>query len=104
MKAAVLGNVEAFDAISTAYSEGAGVPADLVKALEWNARAVAADLPIAIANLGDFYHHGRGVTRDLKRARELYQEAIDKGFAAAQQGLDELDALEKGTTVSPPAK
>ena len=49
---------------------------------------------IAIANLGEYYRLGQGVPRDLARARALYQEAIAKGFAQAQEGIDKLDALE----------
>jgi TPR repeat protein len=87
--------VDAYDFISIAYAEGEGVEVDYAKALEWNGKARAAGSLVAIANLGDYYKDGHGVSRDLKRAREFYQEAIDKGFAEAKAGIEALDALEK---------
>ena len=93
LKAAELEVVTAYTMLGNVYSEGRGVAVDCAQALSWTRKGVAASDPVAVANLANAYQTGCGVESDLAEARRLYEQAIAMGFAEAQQGLDELDAL-----------
>ena len=76
---------EAGDAVSQSqvgfmYYNGDGVAVDYKQALPWIEKAAAQDDPDAVGLLGNMYFDGEsGVTPSWRRARELYQRAIEKG-------------------------
>ena len=43
-------------------------------------------------NLGSCYEHGRGVRKDVGKARGWYKKARAQGHEMAQDSLDKLDA------------
>ena len=43
-------------------------------------------------NLGNCYKNGRGVTKDLNKAREWYTKAAAQGHEQAQTELDSLNS------------
>jgi TPR repeat protein len=49
--------------------------------------AVAEGDPAAMFVLAQMHHSGRGIGRDLVRARELYAQALDAGYERAAVGL-----------------
>ena len=46
--------------------------------------------PRALFNLAWCYEHGKGVPRDLLRARELYRAAAEQQYEGAQAAADRL--------------
>ena len=63
------------------YEYGTGVPVDLVAAAGWYAKAAAKNDPDGLGRLAYAYLAGRGVPKNLDRARELYRKAADTGNA-----------------------
>ncbi len=45
-------------------------------------------MPQTLANIGDAYHDGEGVEKDLTEAAKYYQLAVDKAIEWAQESLD----------------
>ena len=41
--------------------------------------------------LGYMYHYGDGTSKDLKKAKEYYQLALQDGYLEAQKELDKLE-------------
>ncbi|PTW62108.1 localization factor PodJL [Breoghania corrubedonensis] len=81
------GNPRAQFEIALRYTEGKGVPADLVKAAEWYKRAAEGGLAPAQYRLGSFYEKGRGVQKNLAEARKWYQRAADQGNVKAMHNM-----------------
>ncbi len=57
------------------------------KALTYLKKGVKAGDPAAINSLGVAYAAGTGVKKDIYRARELWTDALDKGYDAAGLNL-----------------
>ena len=53
----------------------------------WFEKAAAQGDPHASYSLGLLYFHGRGVTKDVDKARELWEKAANKGVKNAQFNL-----------------
>ena len=71
---------------------GHGVAADPAKAAALYAQgAVQGDVG-CMAELGECYEHGRGVTRDPEQALALYQAAYDAGFDAVSEAIERVKA------------
>jgi len=52
--------------------------------------------PEAICDLGQFYENGIGITKDKKRAEELYKEAMDLGIHRA---IEHYERIRKGKSL-----
>ena len=81
------GNATAQYNLGRMYQNGAGVPNDTKKALEWYSKAAAQGNANAQYNLGVMYQNGDGVEKDMKRGVELISQAAEQGFAWAQYTL-----------------
>ena len=58
-------------------------------------KAVQASNALAMYNLGSLFEEGQGVTKDLAKAREWYQKAVDSGYDGAKQALARLDSVQQ---------
>ena len=54
--------------------------------------------------LGECHEKGAGVKRDLKKARELYQQAADKGSKKAREALKRMAADKAPASAPAPQK
>jgi hypothetical protein len=54
------------------------------------------DYPEALCDLGQFYENGIGTKKDIKRARELYKEAMELGIQRANAHHDRMQKSRKG--------
>ena len=73
------------------YVYGQGVAVDYKQARPWLEKAAAQDDPDAVGQLGVMYHEGKGVvTPSFRRARELYQRAIELGNSKAVENMQTL--------------
>lgn len=68
-----------------------GVAQSWADAVKWYRQAVEESEPRAQYNLAWCYEHGKGVPRDLRQARELYQAAAKQGYAGAQEAADRME-------------
>ena len=59
-------------------------------AVEWWTRAAEEGDAIPQLRLGEAYEAGRGVERDLERAREWYARAAAAGNQRAREALERL--------------
>ena len=73
------------------YCYGRGVAVDYQQAWAWLEKAAAQDHPDAINSLGVMNSEGMGVPPSWRRARELYQRAIELGCTAAVKNMQNLD-------------
>jgi TPR repeat protein len=62
-----------------------GDPNMLGRAIKWYQRSAELGDPMALVFLGDFYILGRGVEKDRKRARAMYQRAARSDDYCAQE-------------------
>ena len=60
---------------------------DPAKALRYFREAADNGSTFALANLGDLFYDGKGVTRDRERAKEYYIAAAERGNVVARQRL-----------------
>jgi len=60
---------------------------DRAKALRYFREAADNGSTLALANLGDLFYDGKGVTRDRERAKEYYMAAAQRGNVVARQRL-----------------
>ena len=72
------------------YCKGRDVAVDHQQARPWIEKAAAQDYPDAIVQLGWMYENGEGVPSSLRRARELYQRAIELGNSTAVKNMQTL--------------
>ena len=72
------------------YCYGRGVAVDYKQARAWIEKAAAQDQPNAVCELGVIYKRGNGVTPSWRRARELYQRAIELGNSQAVTNMQNL--------------
>lgn len=81
--------------LANLYKEGLGVELDIEKSVALlqsildnaNGNEKAADAALV---LGKMYEDGDGVTQDLDKARDVYQQGADLGSTEAQEALDNL--------------
>ena len=76
--------------VSIMYCDGLGVAEDFKKARLWLEKAAAQDHPNAVGALGVMYGNGKGVTLSYRRARELYQRAIELGNSKSVENMQNL--------------
>lgn len=62
------------------------------RAVDYLQQAIDFGSAEAKGRLGKMYAEGKGVKKDVDRARTLLKEAVDKGYAEAQATLDKLNA------------
>ena len=74
MKAAELGNKEAYRCVGSAYFGGRGVEKDMEKAREWYLKGAEAGDVLAQLMLADCYKRGLGGEKDYAAAMELYRQ------------------------------
>ena len=89
------GDVRAMYIIGCGFSEGSlGLPQDYDKALELYHRAGELGYAGAYFKIGNAYHYGRGVERDVKKADHYYELAAMRGAPEARHnlGYDESNA------------
>ena len=72
------------------YLLGHGVAVDHEQARLWIEKAAAQDQPDAVGQLGVMYGRGKGVSPSWRRARELYQRAIELGNSNAAKNMQTL--------------
>ena len=72
------------------YWHGLDVQVDYQQARLWLEKAAAQDYPAAVGQLGTMYSDGEGVTPSWRRARELYQRAIELGSSQAVKYMQTL--------------
>ena len=74
--------------LGTMLSNGEGIDSpDYEQALVWYEKAAAQDEPASVSMLGVMYARGDGVTSSYRRARELYQRAIELGDSTAVKNM-----------------
>ena len=71
---------------------GQGCDQNRTKAVELYEKSATSGYSVAMYNCGICYEKGRGVTKDLNKAREWYTKAVAQGDAKAQAELDSLNA------------
>ncbi len=76
-----LGGADSQILVGYAYETGKGVEKDPEKAVEWYRKAAAQGHPKAFGLLGEKYHLGVGVRRDLIRANMFYTLGLRRGEA-----------------------
>jgi TPR repeat protein len=85
------GNPRAEALLARAYYQGKGVAVDDHAAFHWAQRAANANDPDGLYFLGQCYENSRGVARNLTKASDLYDRAIELGqldARAARSGID----------------
>jgi TPR repeat protein len=85
------GNVKAEALLARAYYQGQGVAADGPAAFRWAQRAAAANDPDGLYFLGQCYANSRGVTRNLTKASDLFDQAIAQGSMEARSARSGID-------------
>jgi TPR repeat protein len=80
--------------------EGAGTKQDYQKALEYTTKAANLGDKCSIANLGDIYELGRGVSPNKKLALEYYEKALSLGFESVRDKVLELKGITSAMTSS----
>ena len=61
------------------------------KAFEWQEKGAKLGDSGAMYNVGICYENGKGVTKDVNKAKEWYTKAAAQGFEMAQAALDRLN-------------
>ena len=94
--AAALGHSLATYRLGEYFEESAN---DILQAIEYYEKALQLGEPNGLIRLGDFHVLGKGVPKDLAKARSLYQRAAESDdFCASstgQQRLEQFDELEE---------
>ncbi|HUO23629.1 MAG TPA: peptidoglycan-binding protein [Caulobacteraceae bacterium] len=73
------------------YEDGeAGIKKDMVEARRWTQRAADAGDPKAMHNLGLYYFHGDGGTKNVGLAASWFRRAADLGLVDSQYNLAQL--------------
>lgn len=85
--AAGKGDAKAANNLGYILAFGDSTLRDYDKALTWLHISAEAGLPTAMTQLGDLYREGLGTEKDTLRAIELYDKAIESGFADAERKL-----------------
>lgn len=85
---------------ATSLALGRGCDKDLGAAFEWLNRAVALGHAKSMNILGGIYEDGWATTKDMARARDLYQAAATAGDFRGWFNLGRLDAQEGRTATA----
>ena len=82
------GNDEAFHQLAGYYAAGTnGMPQNWAKANELYLKAGELGCAGGYYNLGNSYHEGWGVERDMKKAKHYYELAAMKGYVYARYNV-----------------
>jgi serine/threonine protein kinase len=93
LRSAAAGNSDAMLALGGLYLLGdEGVPQSDEDALHWFQKAADLSNPHGMYNLARMYEKGQGVSRNIDKAKQLYQESAGLGNVEAQRRLAELRA------------
>jgi TPR repeat protein len=96
-KAAMAGDGRGMNGLANLYEAGAGgLSLDRTLALDWKLRAAEAGNLRAIANMGERYVDGDGVTRDRVKGLALLRRAAEAGSADAMTTLATCYRMGKG--------
>lgn len=88
MDAAESGDVDAQKYLMDLYKYGDGdMKADKAEAAYWTEKAAKNGDVEAMAQLGRMYYYGQGVERDLRKGRDLMENAAEQGSASAAYTL-----------------
>ncbi|MEJ2479728.1 MAG: hypothetical protein P8Y78_06035 [Acidihalobacter sp.] len=93
-QAANMGDAKAAQGLGLMYMTSEGMkksPQDMKQAAKWLGLAAQQGKPIAENDLGMLYYYGRGVKRDVKKARHWFKMAADQGYRRARINLAYLD-------------
>lgn len=74
------------------FANGNGVKRDDKKALEWYLKAEKKGCPYAKFNLAERYRTGKGMPKNLTKARALYKESAQLGSQEAAEMLKRLES------------
>lgn len=85
-RAAARGNANAMNRLGLICEE----KRDFAAAVQWYRQGAAKNDPGALGNLGYCYETGRGVSRDLNKARDYYRKAAKLGSRFAKDALQRL--------------
>ena len=95
-RAAEAGNVSGMVALGGMNLLGVnGADPNEEEAARWFQKAAEHDNPAALFDLGTLYESGRGVSKNLDRAKDLYQKAAKLGNREAQKRLVRLGVAVK---------
>ena len=86
--------VEAQNLLGECYELYSSSYTDLEEAAHWYLQASRSGHARATFNLGNLYETGQGVTKDFKKAVNLYHEAITRGSDEATLRIKELQELD----------
>lgn len=98
-QAAEAGHTEAQKCLGRMYVDGAGVPANPYKGLQWFYKATESNDAEAQYQVGRMYDIGLGGTVDKALAEKWYDLAAEQGHSAAAK---QLEALRRQPAVSAP--
>ncbi len=90
------GDADAEAMLGAMYSEGAGVPKDSTKALDWLQRSAKQNNAIAQYTLGYIYHNANGVAKDDREAARWWKLASDQQYGDAEERLAWLYSIGSG--------
>ena len=76
--------------VGTMNFRGFGVDVNYEEAWAWFEKAAAQDYPMAVGQLAVMYYEGVCVTPSYRRARELWQRAIELGDQQAAENMQNL--------------
>lgn len=101
-RAAQGGNTRSQADLGEMLMNGEAGPPDLEAAAGWLTLASAAHHPVAEFELGELYEQGRGVTKNVEFARELFEDAAARGVPGAKEHLDGLPPVPAPADANPP--
>lgn len=90
-----LGLPEAQYNLGMCYLQGHGVAQSPAHAAQYLGMAALQGFQLAEANLARMYEEGRGVKKDLERAKELYRAAARKSGQVGEDAVRRLKDLEE---------
>lgn len=93
--AAEAGHPRAQLEVSELYRTGTGVEKSQQKALFWLQKSAAQDDVIALYNLAVAYAEGKGVARNVEKAKKLLYRASAKGYSKADDKIKQIEENEK---------
>lgn len=79
------------------HETGFGIEQSFENAFFWYSRSAEQNNPTALFNLGTVYKEGRGVPKDLVKAKECFKKSADLGDKDALDKYNELNAISDET-------